>query len=124
MLNRRDLLKFFGVGSTIVPVISGTPIAEPVAQLIVPATVRQIELPKPVQIVEPFYSEDVAGAELVLYLHNGQTRKANLRRPYPTSQKRQMLAPDDQVEVHVRISDGYQSPAKTKAEFHLDGELV
>jgi len=42
--NRRDLLKFFGVGATIVPVLGGVPKIEAPARLIEEARIQPVEL--------------------------------------------------------------------------------
>ncbi len=49
-INRRDLLKYFGVGSAIVPIIGGAPAFEAEAKLIKPAEVEIPETPASSQI--------------------------------------------------------------------------
>ena len=43
MVDRRDFLKFFGAGATVVPLIGGMPHAGAVARLIEPPRVEQVE---------------------------------------------------------------------------------
>lgn len=71
-MDRRDLLKMFGIGTVIVPLT---------AKGDEPVPVRLIEVPKfelidpAAAIIQPFRASDVAGALVVLKMRDGSTRQ-------------------------------------------------
>lgn len=64
--SRRDLLKYFGIGAVIAPVVGG-----PLATLI---EVPKVEIVKPEAVSVPFNAADVKAVAVTLHLYDGTTR--------------------------------------------------
>ncbi len=77
-MDRRDLLKRFGIGAIIAPIIGGVVERSASAELIEVPKVRPVELfssvPAPVEL------RDVKMARIVLEINDGQTRTITLNR--------------------------------------------
>ena len=68
-MDRRDLLRKFGIGALIVPIIGGQPEKSAAAQLIEIPKIRPVELVK--ELPEKIQLADVQTAELVLTMQDG-----------------------------------------------------
>lgn len=71
MNNRRDFLRFFGVGATVVPLIEGMPSTENQAVILVPPA---IEIPKPSEISVVSGIPDFGACDVVVFLRDQRTR--------------------------------------------------
>jgi hypothetical protein len=110
--SRRDLLKFFGVGATVIPVIGGAPEPDAAARLI---EVPKVELITAATIPEPFDLANVQEISITFRLRDG-TRRAAMSRSIQASGR---LEPGFAIRLTVTSNDG-TSPAVFKHEGYLD----
>jgi hypothetical protein len=72
MNNRRDFLKFFGIGATVIPLIEGMPSTQNQAVIILPPT---LEIPEPPQISLVSEMPSFGLSDAVLFLRDRQTHQ-------------------------------------------------
>lgn len=99
-MNRRDLIKFFSVGTIIAPVAAA---AAPLAKLI---EVPKIEIVEAATIPEPLNVADIKSVVMTFTLHNGERRQVAADPVYGIACT---LHPNDtlMMEVRLSLSDGY-----------------
>ena len=80
MTNRRDWLKYFGVGAVIVPIIGAKADESMAARLIEPPNIKPVELfakiPKPIDL-----KYKVASAAVLFTLQDGSTHRIDVNKP-------------------------------------------
>lgn len=76
-MNRRNLLKVFGTGAVIAPVVGGEVLAEPLARIITPPEVKilegKAELLKPT-VDQPLSMTDIQSVDMTLNYKDGTKR--------------------------------------------------
>jgi len=69
-MNRRDILKLFGVGAAVVPVVGGVPVSAAQSLIVKPP---EIEIPPEPKIVPPFECPAPGAYECTLFMRERRT---------------------------------------------------
>lgn len=118
MMDRRDILKRFGIGAIIVPVIGGAAATTSAVELIEVPKVRPVELFT--KIPEPLALSKIKKVTLTLEYQDGKTRSiATSRNPFSSG----LIKPTDTVDLFIQFSSANASPAKTVGEIYGQVEL-
>lgn len=107
--NRRDLLKYFGIGTVIIPVIGGTPETEKPATLI---EVPKVEIAEALPAVtgEDLDLRRVRSARLTLGLSDGTSRVLEFFPTFGNGPRSIPAGRDLNIQVNISL-DGPGSPA-------------
>jgi hypothetical protein len=103
-MDRRDLLKKFGIGVVIAPIIGGIVERDASAQLIEVPKVKPVELFT--KIPEDLNLNDVESAEIVMKLNSGKSRSIAINKWWSSG----VIAAKDQFRVDVSFISTNASP--------------
>lgn len=97
-MNRRDVLKKFGIGTVIVPILGGVTDNSATAQLIEIPHIKPVELFY--KIPEPLDLSKVREAQLMLTMEDGTVRAVSINNLVASPHT---IAPDTRLSVEVRF---------------------
>lgn len=120
MFSRRDLMKHFGVGALIVPIVGGKAEESATAQLIEVPKVRPVELHA--EIPKPLDLRQVKRAALSLEMKDGTVR--TVRFDSWDFWHGQAIQAGDTVSANVQLSLGRTSPQVHLGAFSMDDGVL
>jgi len=136
-MDRRDLLKRFGIGAIIAPVIGGVAVREATAALIEVPKIKPVELFT--KIPEPIDLESVKRATVQLEMFDGSVRVVEVQHvcsdsyaPSPTAlifggKAGRVIGPADDFLVKIRFAERSKSSPEilfTLGEIYGEGKLA
>ena len=119
MMDRRDILKRFGIGAIIVPVIGGAAVTSSAVELIEVPKVRPVELFK--EIPKPIALSEVDKATINLKFKDGTARSIMVADWFSGTGR---LLLSHRLEVFIQFSSGDSSPAATVGEIYGRANLL
>ena len=120
MDTRRELLKRFGIGALIAPIVGGVVVPSATAELIEIPKIKPVELhtevPKDLQIGR------VVGASIVLKLSDGTTRVLDIEHPFVMGET---ITPGQQLSATVKIVKYHEgsSPRSEERLAWIEGDV-
>lgn len=121
MFSRRDLVKYFGAGALIAPIVGGKAEEGKAAELIEVPKVRPVEIHK--EIPKPLDLAKAKRATITFEMKDGSSRAIafNLLTSWPGK----LIRPDLRMTALLTISQDYASPAPEVGRVHLsEGVLL
>lgn len=120
MFSRRDLMKYFGAGAVIVPIVGGKTEESATAQLIEVPKVRPVELHA--EIPKPLDLRQVKRAALSLEMKDGTVR--TIRFDSLDAWKEGVIRAGDDVSANVQLSLGRSSPQVHLGTLWMDDGIL
>ncbi len=118
MMDRREILKRFGIGAVIVPVIGGAAVTNSAVELIEVPKVRPVELFR--ELPKPLDLSKITKVTVTCQFADGKTRTMEADNLFCNGH----IEPSDRLDLFIQFSDRIASPARTIGEIYGNANLL